>query len=115
AECLPKYFGSSTNGLCSGNTLREATVHGVCEVVERDTRSFHLVEDRSTLLFDLPTPIARFAESLKENGMELWVRYFESELQLPVFAAYLCERSHYDPLYISGGYGCHLDKQIAVS
>lgn len=28
-----------TNGLASGNTLLEAVVHGLCEVIERDVRS----------------------------------------------------------------------------
>ena len=41
------YFGSNTNGLCSGNTELEAMVHGLAEVVERDIRSFHLRVDAS--------------------------------------------------------------------
>src|SRR5215470_16020015 len=31
-----RYFGSNSNGLASGNSLLEATVHGVAEVIERD-------------------------------------------------------------------------------
>src|SRR5205823_11060828 len=32
----PPLFRATSNGLASGNTLAEAVLHGLCEVVERD-------------------------------------------------------------------------------
>ena len=38
-DWAPPFFEASSNGLASGNTLLEATVHGLCEVIERDCLS----------------------------------------------------------------------------
>ena len=56
----PHLFGASTNGLSSGNSLLEATVHGLAEVIERDVQSFNYIADTSNylLLSDLPDVIA---------------------------------------------------------
>lgn len=44
------FGGTTTNGLCSGNSKLEAIIHGVCEVLERDVKSFDIINDTSALV-----------------------------------------------------------------
>src|SRR6266853_1923224 len=42
-----RVFSSSANGLSSGSSTIEASVHGLLEVIERDAVSFHYVKDQT--------------------------------------------------------------------
>src|SRR5262249_9755006 len=82
-------FGASSNGLASGNTVREATVHGLAELIERDVRSFQAVRDTSRPI-DLDTvdgPGAELVRSVLAAGLELYVRAAENVFGLPYFTA----------------------------
>jgi ribosomal protein S12 methylthiotransferase accessory factor len=111
------YFGSSSNGLCSGNSILEATVHGLAEVIERDICSFQSVKDQSVLVANgsLPSPISDIASTLSAVGMKLYVRYLENIFEIPYFMAVVAESESNDPIYISVGYGCHPSNQIALT
>lgn len=111
------YFGSNSNGLCSGNTLLEATVHGLAEVIERDICSFQAIKDQSVLVPNnsLPTMIREIDSSLAAAGMNLFVRYLENVFAVPYFMAVVAEPRTHDPIYISVGYGCHLSARIALT
>lgn len=111
------HFGSNSNGLASGNTLLEASVHGLIEVIERDIRSFQSVRDDSDLvqLDSLPDNLQSVLKSMKSNGLSLFVRHMENSFGLPYFMAVLIEEGAQNPIYISGGYGCHVSKEIAVT
>lgn len=112
-----KYFGSSTNGLCSGNGLLETSLHGLLEVIERDVRSFTLLKDFSRLIDpkSLPDVMQEIFKRATNAGLRLFVRHWPNEFHLPAFSAYFTEKDSRDPIFISGGYGCHLDKTIAVT
>ena len=43
-------FGSSTNGLASGNSVLEATIQALLELIERDIWSFEIVRSSSKLV-----------------------------------------------------------------
>ena len=66
-----RYFGSGSNGLASGNSVLEATVHALAEVIERDVTSFHNARDASHLIQPqtLPEPIAGSARSPQRPGL----------------------------------------------
>jgi ribosomal protein S12 methylthiotransferase accessory factor len=112
-----RYFGANSNGLCSGNSVLEATVHGLAEVIERDITSFQAITDNSTLVENdtLPPPIRRIGDDLGAAGLGLYVRYVQNCFRLPYFMAAVAERSNPDPIYITVGYGCHPCKDIAVT
>ena len=38
-----KYFGTHTNGLSSGNSINEATIHGILEVIERELNACRIL------------------------------------------------------------------------
>jgi ribosomal protein S12 methylthiotransferase accessory factor len=111
------YFGSGSNGLCSGNTVLEATVHGLAEVIERDICSFQAFKDQSVLVpnSSLPSTIRQINSTLASVGMNLYVRYLDNIFEVPYFMAVVAESQTDDPIYISVGYGCHLSSQIALT
>jgi len=69
-------LGATTTGLASGNTLEEATLHGLLEVMERDAVSMNQAHDRSqwVALDDLPQPFRTIAAHWRTLGIELAVR-----------------------------------------
>ena len=108
-------FGTSTNGLSSGNTLREATVHGLCELLERDVCSFEAVRDTSDLV-DLDTvegPGRTLVDILRAADLDLFVRTAKNTFGMPYFFAIINDRDSYAPHLLNGGFGCHVHRSVA--
>lgn len=112
-----RYFGSSSNGLASGNTLLEATVHGLAELIERDICAFCHVSAPSSLvsLESLPPPAAALAGAIHAAGLHLAVRALPNPFDLPCFEAAIADPEMHSPFYINGGYGCHPHRAIALA
>lgn len=112
-----QYFGANSNGLCSGNSVLEATVHGLAEVIERDVCSFQSIKDTSELVANrsLPLCIRKIESSLARVGMNLYVRHVENIFGVPYFMAVVAESKTINPIYVSVGYGCHPLKEIALT
>lgn len=109
-------FGCSSNGLASGNTLDEASLHGLLEVLERDSIALdHLAPARCHIdLASLPAPLAAWPARWQRLGVQLQLRV------LPNVAGLACVEARLDEPAAparSGwlGYGCHLDAGVAVS
>jgi ribosomal protein S12 methylthiotransferase accessory factor len=111
------YFGANTNGLCSGNTVFEATVHGLAEVIERDIASFEMMRDTSRLVDpeSYPDHIAQLRDMIEQAGFQLFIRYSANTFNLPFFRAVIAEADLLKPLFIFGGYGCHPVPDIAIT
>lgn len=109
-------FISSTNGLASGNTLLEATVHGLAEVIERDIQSFRFFRDGSRLIRpdSMPAPAALLQEAIAGAGLDLYVRYAPNVYGLPYFSAVIVDPQAASPLYVNGGYGLHPHRAISL-
>ena len=112
-----RYFGSNSNGLASGNTVQEATVHALAEVIERDISSFQSLDDRSVLVEpgSLPPPVSDIAREVALKGIKLYVRHLRNEFRMPFFCAAVAEPEGSDPVYVSAGFGCHPSRRIALS
>ncbi len=109
------HFGSSSNGLASGNTIDEATVHGICELVERDVRSLLSVND-TTAPVDLDTvqgAPAELVRTIRDAGLELYVRTAKNVFGVPYFAAIVHDPEAFAPHLLNGGYGCHPHRSVA--
>ena len=109
-----RYFGSGSNGLASGNSVLEATVHALSEVIERDITSFHNARDASRLIQPqtLPEPIAGLLRHLNQQGFELVVRGLPNPFGLPSFMAVSFDRTQ--PEVTLRGDGCHPVRSIAL-
>ena len=109
-------FGTTTNGLASGNTIKEATLHAMCELIERDVTSFNLVKDAAVWV-DVERSTARIIrmkEQIESAGLTFSLRYANNQFGLPFFEAYVIDDFNSDCTSISGGYGLHPVKEIAA-
>jgi len=110
-------FASSTNGLASGATVAEATLHGLCEAIERDIASFRRIgaTAESVDLRSLPPHIRDTIDRLTDQGFGFAVEHVPNSFGLAWFKAMLWENGILDPLFVNAGTGCHLDPEIALS
>jgi putative methanogenesis marker protein 1 len=115
-EGQPRLFGSSSNGLASGNSLPEATLHALLEVIERDATAFAELAgpgfeiSRNTL----PQPALDLVEAMESANIDVIVRYLESDSRLPTFHVFIDDTMSGDPMLINGGFGCHPDPLVGV-
>jgi len=111
-----RLFGSSSTGLASGNSLAEATLHALLEVLERDAISMNKPRDESHRIetADLPAPFSELAASWRDVGVELAVHYVPNLLGLPCFEAWLHEPGS-AAVNLAGGSGLHLDRDLALA
>ena len=116
-EVQDSLFPSDSNGLASGNSILEATVHGLLEVIERDISSFQLVCDTSILVIpeSFPEPAASLAKAISSANLLLHVRYVPNIFNIAYFSATLFDPKNPNPLYLNGGYGCHIDPSVALT
>jgi ribosomal protein S12 methylthiotransferase accessory factor len=110
-------FGATTNGLASGATLPEATLHGLLEVIERDIASFAWVGRPSQRVAEesLPARHREIIASLRAGALDMAIRWLPNEFGIACFQAILWERRRLDPVYMTDGFGCHLDPTIALT
>jgi ribosomal protein S12 methylthiotransferase accessory factor len=92
-------FLTTTNGLASGNHLLEATLHALCELVERDAVTLHLAaspqqrDARRLALDSIHDPLCRILmEALGAAGMDLAVWDCTSDLGVPVVSALIIDK-----------------------
>lgn len=117
-------FLSDSNGLASGNTLCEAQVHGICEVIERDALALFWAQKETinkSRILKLETidnqacveMLERFASV--ELSCTIWD--ITSDIGIPSYMCELLEKTYRPDRFIrpSFGSGTHLDKGIALS
>jgi ribosomal protein S12 methylthiotransferase accessory factor len=121
---LPATFVLSSNGLASGNHLLEATLHGLCEIVERDAVALAtplLRSDDPSRRVDATTiddPACRAVlELLARAGVLAAIDDITSDCGVPTYACTIVDgegRVGWRALPAFSGYGCHPDPAIAV-
>ena len=85
-------FPASSNGLASGNNMAEATVHGICEVIERDAISLWYRQDPQGIdqtSLDLNTVTSSLCletlEKLDAAGQDTYVWDITSDTRIPTY------------------------------
>jgi ribosomal protein S12 methylthiotransferase accessory factor len=115
AQWCPPTFAGSSNGLSSGNTRTEATLHGLYEVIERESIAAALERPRASWAYldpDSLPPVARgLVERFRAAGVSLVVSDVTGATGIPVYHAYGWSDGF--PLRMSGA-GCHLDPDVAL-
>ncbi|HEX8156306.1 MAG TPA: YcaO-like family protein, partial [Solirubrobacteraceae bacterium] len=111
----PVLFGNS-NGLASGNSLDEAALHALLEVVERDgTARLHALGSGAERRVDPETVDSAEASDLLDRfhtaGMRVQISDARSPTELPCFEV---EISLADQAIGFVGAGCHLDAGVAL-
>ncbi|GAA4402878.1 YcaO-like family protein [Fodinibacter luteus] len=128
--CLPRVPGSgcfvcSTNGLAAGNTIGEATLHALCEAVERDACALwehRPWDERRATELDPATvsdPSCReLLDRFDAADIDVLVWDVTSDLPLPCYRVIVLDRQA-DPLIApypaAFGAGCHPDPGVALT
>ncbi len=116
-------FSMSTNGLASGNHLREAASHALCEVIERHAcHAFarQAEHERAQRQLDLSTVVdadcRMLIDRLHAGGIDVVVWEAGAGLALPVFECRIAERAPgpLAPMPATRGFGCHASREIAL-
>ena len=109
-------FGSSTNGLASGNSVVEATIQALLELIERDIWSFEFVRAASKLVEpeSLPDEIRDVVERAERNGLHFKVRTIPNDYGMPFFAAFVFDPNNPSRKTFNGGWACELDRDRAL-
>ncbi|MEX0302107.1 MAG: YcaO-like family protein [Leisingera sp.] len=109
-------FPRTTNGLASGNSLAEAAVHAVCELIERDaiTLWHHAPPGPRIGPATIDDPRCREAlEKFARAGLRAGIWSIASDTGVPAFHCMVCEAGS-RPGHIGIGSGCHPDRAIAL-
>jgi YcaO-like protein with predicted kinase domain len=118
-------FLESTNGLSSGNQHIEATIHALCEVIERDAVTLWegvpqaARKARQVQLDTIADPqLRRVIDTLAANGVVLAVWDITSDIGVPTFTCAVVEdpdSENWRPVGVASGHGTHLVPEIALS
>ncbi|PTQ69315.1 YcaO-like family protein [Celeribacter persicus] len=116
-EWTPPAFFASTNGLASGNSVLEAVLHGLYEVIERDAitrmlKSGGQNRQKVDLLSISSSVVAGLLEKFRNAQVTLEVCSLESPTGLPCFMAQVYSRDY--PAEFTG-FGCHSSTEIALT
>jgi putative methanogenesis marker protein 1 len=111
-------MNTHTNGLASGNTLEEAVVHGLAEVIERDAWSIaRYTRNYSDALCIEDEPGNRFIidvfEKFENADIEIVAKDITSDIGVPVVASFSRDLVHPSMQPIDG-FGAHLDSRVAM-
>ena len=120
----PLLFETTTNGVASGNTRAEAELHALYELIERDAISAVVEGGRLRLRErgqrihpdSVTSPLARL---ILDRWMAEGARVVLMALPAPVavsaiWAVFLGERSLSTRTLINGGFGAHVDPEVAL-
>jgi ribosomal protein S12 methylthiotransferase accessory factor len=117
-----QYFTS--NGLASGNTFAEATLHAICEIVERDAIAKLVGRSKDSppsglhtiRLESLPQHLSSLTEYITLSGIEMILISVPSSIDIYTFwSVFYCPGEPTFILNHSAGYGTHTDPVIAAS
>lgn len=106
----------NTNGLASGNTLEEAVLHGLYELIERDATSiatYRKEAKREILLRNGDSVPAKLMAMVRKAGFDIRLKDITQDNGVYTIAAALDDRKGSE-LSLSLGYGTHLNPEVAA-
>ena len=111
-----RFFRTSTNGIASGNTIEEALLHGLCEVIERDAWSLAEASGfAGPVLKNITDPNLNKVISLfEDNGVEVTLRDITADNGIPTIAAVSDDVKLKDPSLLCIGMGTSLSPVVAA-
>jgi bacteriocin biosynthesis cyclodehydratase domain-containing protein len=113
----PRTCVATSSGNAAGNTVEEAALQAVLELIERDAVAlwwYSRARRPGVTLDSFDDPrIQAIQRAHSDLERELWVLDLTSDFNIPVFAA-LSRRTQIPEEQIVFGFGAHLDPRIAV-
>lgn len=103
-------------GLASGNSVEEASVHALAELIEHDIASFEFIRDTSRLVdtSELSGAGLELARKIQAAGLSVCLRNVDNAFGIPFFHALVMESSPTAPVNICAGFGVHPIKELAA-
>ncbi|NEP57755.1 MAG: YcaO-like family protein, partial [Symploca sp. SIO2G7] len=112
-----RFCKADSNGNAAGNTLEEAILQGLMELVERDSVALWWYNKLPCPQVDLSSfdesYFVELQEYYRQNNRDLWVLDLTTDLGIPTFAG-VSQRTKGDSERIMCGFGAHLDPTIAI-
>lgn len=113
-------FPSSSNGLASGNSLPEATVHGICELIERDALTlWHHAEDASVDSTSIDRNTIKDSICLQtlarldDARLDTHIWDITTDTGIPSYLSVVMSSTDREQ-HIGVGSGTHLNKEVAL-
>lgn len=106
---------TDSNGLAAGNTLEEAVLHGLLEVIERDAvmiSEYNRLPHADIVPREVPEACRPVLDLLEKAGYRSAFMSVPTDLSLPVVAAFLSRRG--DPRDRSIAFGSHFGRVQAL-
>ncbi len=111
-------FKSNTNGLASGNSLEEAILHGMFEVIERDAWSIFELTHKNSSQIDLDNIESEIIQEallkFSENEIKIKLMDLTADINIPTIAASADDTLLKDAGLLTLGIGTHLDPEVAI-
>jgi bacteriocin biosynthesis cyclodehydratase domain-containing protein len=115
-ETGPRFARADSNGSAAGNTIAEAVVQGLLEVVERDSVALWWYNELRAPKVALDSFDEDYFTRLEGHYASLerdfWVLDITTDVGIPAFAA--VSRQHGAQQRISVGFGAHLDARVGI-
>ncbi len=113
---MGRLFRTSTNGIASGNTLEEAVLHGLCEVIERDAWSLSEAAGKGgPVVTNISHPVAlSLINRFSAAGVDVMIRDITSDVGIPTIVAIGDDVELKDPTLLCIGMGTHPCAEIAI-
>jgi len=110
------FLGWTTAGMASGNSEVEASVHALCEVIERDIESFNALDDCSVLIVpeSLPPSLRKLDHAIRAAGLYVWLRWVPNIFDVPYFRCIIVDPESDSLCFANGGYGAHPNAIVAA-
>lgn len=100
-----------STGLASGNTITEAKVAALTEVIERDSDATMLYDPKRCFHLETDDPeISKLLDGYKTDGIDVWFMDMTTELGVPCYKSVVLGK-HGD---VNKGGGCSLNGQSAL-
>ncbi|MGH6896613.1 MAG: TOMM precursor leader peptide-binding protein [Geminicoccaceae bacterium] len=116
-EGVPRFASADSNGCASGNTLEEAILQGLFELIERDACALWWYNRVRRPAIDLASFRQPFFEAMqnhyRDRGRVLRVLDLRTDLDIPVAMAVSWREEDCGKIHL--GLGCHLEARLAVS
>jgi putative methanogenesis marker protein 1 len=110
-------FRYHTNGIASGNTIEEAILHALFEVIERDAWSIAEEFESSNadiVVTDEDSVPAELLRHFRDNGVEIHLKDLTSDVGVTTIGAASDDVRTKDPEMLDIGVGTHLNPEIAA-
>jgi len=108
-------FRYHTNGIASGNTIEEAILHALFELIERDAWS--MAEERGRASADViveeDSLPGKLLKKLEDKGVKVHLKDLTHDIGVPTIGAAADDTVSKDPELLTIGVGTHLNPEIA--